>query len=254
MKNLLFVLVVMFSVSAFAEVYRSLPANDLWKEDLYRPKNPVQAQMFAQVIDLALELYKPVAAERGETLIINKLWNDPTVNADCERKTREKQLVINMYGGLARRPEISIEGFVLVLCHELGHAYGGTPYRMEIFQMSAEGQADYYSAKSCSANILWKIPQLGFQFAPTQYMMKSCGLGFTQDETRELCVRVLVGGQSLGNLLALLSSERAPNYETPDQAVVNTTNVSYPDTVQCRLDTYFNGATGKDRPKCWFRD
>lgn len=251
MKRFLLVFViVIISLNAFAEIHNSLPDNDLWKEDFLRPKSPLQAQMFNQIIDVATELYKPVAAERGETLTIVKNWDDPKVNASCMRSGKEVE--INMYGGLARRPEITMEGFVLVLCHELGHAYGGIPYIREYSQMSAEGQADYYSAKSCAANVLWKVPQLGFQVAPTPYMMTACGLGFTNDETRQLCLRVLVGGQSLGNLLAILSNDPKPSYETPDTNVVHTTTLSYPDTTQCRLDTYFAGATGKDRPKCWF--
>ena len=74
------------------------------------------------------------------------------VNANCMRNNGV--VTVNMYGGLARRPEVTPEGFALVLCHELGHAYGGTPYIFQQAQIAAEGQADYYGEQTCLKALL----------------------------------------------------------------------------------------------------
>ena len=56
-----------------------------------------------------------------------------------------------MFGGLARRPEITADGFLLVVCHELGHHLAGYPF---IDDWAAnEGQADYFATQSCTKNI-----------------------------------------------------------------------------------------------------
>ena len=46
-------------------------------------------------------------------------WKNDTVNANAQQRGRN--WIVNMYGGLARRPEIFFRRFAMVLCHELGH-------------------------------------------------------------------------------------------------------------------------------------
>lgn len=222
------------------------PENSLWLEDCLYCKSfgGITQSDFNLIVDTALKVYKTDADQNNEDLIINKRWTDPTVNADTMRRGQE--VVINMYGGLARRSEINKEGFILVLCHELSHAYGGTPYITTYNKISAEGQADYMSSKVCAKKII-DLLSLTYSLEPTNFMKESCSNNNT-------CVTTLSGGLSLGSLLSVISNEPEPNYETPDTTVVSHTLLSYPDTIQCRLDTYFNGAVGKERPRCWFKN
>ena len=43
-------------------------------------------------------------------------------------------LFIELNGGLARRPEVSSDGFTMVICHELGHFLAGLDGYSERFK------------------------------------------------------------------------------------------------------------------------
>ena len=45
----------------------------------------------------------------------------------------------------------------------------------------------------------------------------------------------------------------AVSFSTPDTTVVEETIFEEHPRLQCRLDTFFNGALGRPRPACWFR-
>jgi hypothetical protein len=218
--------------------------NDLWMEDSLDFTSNVDEAMFDAIIDVAEKLYAPIAKEWNETLTIKRNWTDGTVNASAWRDG-QGATEINMYGGLARRAEVVPIGFALVLCHELSHLYGGTPYIDVAARMAAEGQSDWKAAGWCLKGIVdSQVDQSPMDVTP--YIEKVCG-------KNAVCMRQLVGGNSLGKLLAKLSGEKVPNFETPDKTIVKKTNVSYPKTTQCRLDSYHNGTLGKDRPLCWYK-
>ena len=245
-------LLILIILAFFPAKHNALPENDLWKQD-FLDKSVDGEEMFNKIIDTAYEIYKPISEAAGDSsLTINNKWEDSTVNANAMRLFG--YAVINMYGGLARRPEITNEGFALVLCHELGHLYGGTPYLSAWRKMSAEGQADYYGAKTCLKKILKKLNLEDSELIPTEYMERTCYNIFPIQEDSDLCIQTMIGGQSLGNLLATIKEEEIPNYETPDPTIVEETLLSYPATIQCRLDTYHNGNLGLNRPACWFKD
>lgn len=225
-------------------VHKFMPDNDLWMEDNLNFVNNVDEAMFNAIIDEAKNLYAPIAKEWKEELVIQANWSDSTVNANASRDGKG-WTEINMYGGLARRQEVIPIGFALVLCHELGHLYGGKPYVNVGLKMAAEGQSDWYGAGWCLKNIVESmVDRTDFDYTP--YMDKLC----KNDAT---CLRQLAGGQSLGKLLSVLSKEAVPSYETPDKTVVSRTNTSYPKTTQCRLDSYRAGTLSQDRPLCWYK-
>lgn len=227
--------------------------NDLWMEDSLDATRGTTQEQFNQVIDLGLEFYKPVAAENQETLRINRRWDDATVNANCSRMWGG--VSINMYGGLARRDEVTAEGFALVLCHELGHAYGGTPYLSEYNKMSAEGQSDWWGAGECLKKVLSKLPENDKSYSGlTPFVEAKCAEKAAVDTPEyKICLRGMSASMSLGTLLSVLKKEPTPSAETPDTTVVETLNLSYPATIQCRYDNYFLGTLGMDRPLCWFK-
>jgi len=246
-KTLLFVTLLALASTTFASSYSYksfAPENDLWKEDALLKTTNVTEEMFNKIIDAAYTVFGPMAKQNRESLKINRKWSDSTVNANVSRMF--KYVTINMYGGLARRPEISPEGFALVLCHELGHAYGGLPYISTWQKLSAEGQADYSGAKDCLRKII-QTASIRTEFEPTAYIQDTC-----KDE--QLCMRAFTGAQSTADLLATLMGETMPDFQTPDKTVVNETLKSYPATVQCRLDTYRTGLLNSRRPACWFKD
>jgi len=249
---LLLVFLALASISQAYPSHSALPENDLWMEDYFEKSNSGE-EMFNRVIEAAEVVYKPIMEEFGDSsLTINRKWSDPMVNANATRFFGN--VTINMFGGLFRRPETTVEGFTLVLCHELNHAYGGLPYIRAWQKLSAEGQADYAGAKECMHKVLAVLKLEYFEEEPTGFMEDTCASAFKTEERQKLCVRSLVGGQSLGTLLATIKEEAMPDYETPDPMVVEETLLSYPATIQCRLDTYLRGTLQLDRPACWFKD
>jgi hypothetical protein len=238
---------------AAPKVHTFMPENDLWMEDSLSLMSAVDQPLFEEIIKAGYEAYIPFAQREGEKLVINALWGDGTVNANACRGCKPGEVTINMYGGLARRSEIIPEGFALVLCHELGHAYGGSPFISAPRQMSAEGQADYYATGQCYKKVAKKVPSLKSEFSPSDYIKQTCDAKFDAESQLD-CYHSLEGGLSLGSLLATLMRVSAPKYETPDQTVVTRTELSYPKTVQCRLDTYHAGTLEMKRPACWFKE
>jgi hypothetical protein len=224
------------------------PDNDLWQYDNpYLENASIDEALFNEIIKAGKDAYKFEAANAKEELIINALWTDKTVNANACRGCKPGQAIVNMYGGLARRSEILPESFALVLCHELGHLYGGSPYISPEYKMAAEGQSDYWATNACFDKIYARVPGLRTTHEAYQPYTENCG-----DNRR--CKNSLEGGQGLGNLLAFLTgANELPKYETPDTTVVSKTELSYPKTVQCRLDTYGAGTLMKPRPACWYK-
>ena len=217
-----------------------MPANDLHTQD-FIAKSAQGEAAFHRIIDLAEEAY----SNTGEQVIISRKWSESTVNANMMRYNGI--LYINMFGGLFRRPEVTPEGFAMVVCHEFGHAYGGYPYLREKLQISAEGQADYYAANECFGYVMTKWSEsIESRRMHSVYIEEKC-------ESDLWCKMSLKAGLSLGNLLGTLMRESV-SYETPDRSRVRKTALSYPKTAQCRLDTYAAGTLGEPRPACWFKD
>jgi hypothetical protein len=224
-----------------------MPENNLWMEDCVDCKsNGMTQELFESIVKAGRDAYAGEAQARGERLRINALWSNSTVNANACRGCTSGEVTVNMYGGLARRDEVLPESFALVLCHELGHAYGGTPYIVARSQMSAEGQSDYYSTSTCFERIYTRVPALRTTHASYEPAVEE----LCTDNRR--CRNGLAGAKGLGTLLAVLSRDPEPKFETPDTTVVDATELSYPATTQCRLDSYVAGMLNRARPLCWF--
>jgi hypothetical protein len=100
-----------------------LPPNNYGMYDRVDRVANIDEKQFNQIIDVIVAHFAPLAKLHGAELVANKLWTDPTVNASAQQMG--SKWIINMYGGLARREEITPDGFAHVDCHELGHQFGG---------------------------------------------------------------------------------------------------------------------------------
>lgn len=205
---------------------------------------------FNDVIDRAVKIYAPVISKAGGTLKVNRLWNDATVNASAQQQG--SSWILNMYGGLARHPTITEEGFALVVCHELGHHLGGAPKIAGWFGMndwaSNEGEADYSANLKCLRNYFadddnQKITdQAKLDGRLSAFAADLCEKQFATDADRLLCKRSSLGGTSVAGLFQDLRKEpTAPDYSKPDTSKVKKMFDDHPAT-QCRMDTYLAGA------------
>ncbi len=218
-----------------------LPPNDLSIPVDSRDASGINEEQFNAVLDSLDRLYAPIVAQQGGVLEIRRFWTDATVNASAQRLG--KNYVLNMYGGLARHEAITMDGFALVACHELGHHLGGAP-KMSGTWATNEGQADYYANLKClrmvfsySASSDFSRSAIGDEVAE-----KGCEQQFPDAAERALCVRNALAGKSLATLLMALRKETVePRFDTPDPAVAGSMLDSHPPT-QCRLDTYLQGA------------
>lgn len=230
---------LLFAQNAKASI---LPPNNLHLQDnLYSLAN-ITEQDFNTIINTIVEYYKPLVSAKGATLKSNNLWTDSTVNASAQQLGTS--WVINMYGGLARRSEVTPDGFAMVVCHELGHHLGGFPYYGDNDWAAAEGQADYFATQSCAREI-WRqqiTENARYRGLVGAYEKNKCDAVWSKVEDQDLCYRTAAAGQSLATLLgALRSAPNPPRFDTPDASKVSTTYTAHPEA-QCRLDTYFNGA------------
>jgi hypothetical protein len=231
------------------------PPNDLKISSLAfdATQGGITHKEFDAVLDRIQYLYEDeIALHKGE-LVIKRLWDTDTVNASAEEY--KGQWILNMYGGLARHPETTKDGFALVVCHEMGHHLGGAPkYKNEKYPWltqwaSNEGEADYYATLKClrryfaldTSSFVSENKLMGGTVDPL--VESRCQKMFLNTDERNICVRSTYAGLATSRLLNAISSGKTmPKFNTPDKSVVSKTNDSHP-AAQCRLDTYFSGAT-----------
>lgn len=189
---------------------------------VYATGKKLEKRRFFEIIRLLKNEFQELAVARGTKFEIFADYDSDWAQAFARRWDTDHILV---YGGLAAIPNVTEDAFALVLCHEIGHLYGGRPYSDEHNELSVEGQADYWSA-SCFERILPKLPH------------------------RE--------GNRLQDAALVLTSFYAdnrniphPEVHTPDVTVVSSTLKTHPEP-QCRLDTILAGLTRGPRPLCWY--
>jgi hypothetical protein len=229
------------------------------------------------IMDRIQSLFGDVVKSKGGTLVINRLWTDDTVNSSAEQQGN--QWIINMYGGIARHPDITVEGEALVACHEMGHHLGGAP-KEEGTWATDEGGADYFATLKCLKEFFALDDNgtilSGMTLDPLA--QKDCAAQYSDVKSQDICLRISKSAESVAYLFQDLSQESTrPQFSTPDTSQVDQTNDDHPAT-QCRMDTYFNGdlctapvttaqsdtdwkvgacVQGTDamgfRPRCWFQ-
>lgn len=188
---------------------------------------------FTAVLDKFQNIYNSEISKHGAHLVLHRLWSNDTVNSDTS--VDGDNWVINAYGGLARFPGITPDGYLMVLCHEAGHHLGGYP-RIGSSWASNEGQSDYYAGNKCFPKFSGST-----QFVPSEVTHK-CQLQHADSNGLHKCEQASIAGMNLAQILNKLNGGmESIGYNTPDPKKVGHTNNEHP-AAQCRLDTYYNGA------------
>jgi hypothetical protein len=194
---------------------------------------------FNEAIDKAQEAYAPIIEEiHGARLKINKNWSDSTVNASASQWFGTWN--VEMYGGLARRPEVSLDGFTLVICHEIGHHLAGYPFASR--WAANEGQSDYFGTLSCARRLWGDEAEINQSFREQipERPRQLCDSAWSEVSDQDLCYRMMAAGKSLAELLGAMRGDEV-SFDAIDSSVVAETDHSHP-AAQCRLDTYMAGA------------
>jgi hypothetical protein len=226
---------------------------------IFRVIEPYQklAALHNARIVLRIPLDAPVPEEcndaADEDSILHCSWLSDFTNADAGRSRQETGWSIGVGGGLARLPTMTPEGFTLVLCHEIGHLFGGFPFLREGFTglalpVSVDGQADYFAAQVCARKIWAQDDNASnAQGVPYEQMIEPlavtrCQAVYEAQEERELCYKTVFAGMVFVKTLGrTVNPDEHPSVGTPDLNEVEITDNYHP-AAQCRLDTFLAGA------------
>ncbi len=201
----------------------------------------ISESQFKDILKRVGDFYSPIVKKKGGNLNIFGDWKSATVNAYAVRSGTT--WIVNIYGGLARHPQMTEDGVMLVVCHELGHHLGGAPKKARSMGnlsrwASNEGEADYWGSMKCLRRILQTEDNVTYMTSrlvnPTA--KAKCDATYRDDQERALCARIANASESLAKVLSQADDKVA--FETPDASVVKKTFDEHP-KAQCRLDTYF---------------
>lgn len=254
------------------------PDNYLWISTKNNNNEYITEKSFKSLLKKLNTFFSPMLSKK---LVVTGDWKNGKVNAYAENSSNSWNIVI--FGGLARHEYMLPEGLILSFCHELGHFVGGYPKYIHYSQQSwasSEGQADYYAATKCMKMFLLENKDIKFSNKTINTAKKKCSQVFEDKERYKICVRISVAGKYLGKILADINNIPMPQLSTPSNLEVESTNFNYYPPVQCRVDTYFQGALCYmdpykpvsdynpnkgycsesngfiigNRPKCWYRN
>lgn len=200
----------------------------------------IDENTFNAIIDVADQVYTPILKKNGLTLVFDRKWQDDTVNAYCQRDT--ELVTVSLFGGLARLKDMTPEGFLIVVAHELAHAMSVYPLYPSSWA-SSEQSSDNMAVQQIARKLFAQEASGGEDkcncgFAPdySRKINDYCAK-FQDEEQNIICKRSMAGGLALGKVLATLGDEPIPSYETPSRTRVKKTQTSHA-SAQCRLDQY----------------
>jgi hypothetical protein len=249
MKLLTLVLLSFLTFSASTQTITFFPENDLRRPET---RSTINTEMeFEKAMSDIREIYVPLLQDNyAKTLNLMGDWSDDTVNAYTFPS--EGMVNIQMFGGLFRHELTTIDGFLAVVCHELGHNIGGLPKYARYGKpewAQNEGGSDYYAISKCTKKLFAKdigvtldiYDNMSENNKDGMYAKHKCDSVFDNEVDSAICTRSALAGLSLGKLLASLSGKTV-SFQTPNQTKVTVTNVTGYPASQCRLDTYLQGA------------
>lgn len=248
MKELIVLIFMVFCISAQSSSHFCFPQNTRYNPVGSKSVNSINKEEFADSIAQAKAVYSPIFKEKyNAELVVEEKWDDNTVNAYAQQSG--KSWKVTMFGGLARDPLVTKDGFTAVICHEIGHHVGGAPRKPGLLGTwaSNEGQSDYFATSKCLRKIFENESELNLkvyksELTEDQKLAKNACEGVYKSEAEAaLCFRLAMAGESLAKLLGSLGGNANVKFGTPDVTIAPKTNHNHPKG-QCRMDTYFQGA------------
>lgn len=211
---------------------------------------------FNKIVHILKDVYTPLVKKQlHQDFILVADWQNDEANAFArvERQDPEDEnsaliRVVKLYGGLARHPLMTPEAFLTVACHEVGHHLAGAPEVdfMNESKISAEGQSDYFATSKCLRRIYRKMGDSKkwlIHSAVPLVVRTKCQFHFFDEEDSAICMRSAMASFDLAQVLASLQEEdpKTLSFNKKDPNITPVMNLYHP-FVQCRLDTFFNGA------------
>jgi hypothetical protein len=204
-----------------------------------------------QILEDASSLYEPIARESfKKSLHINIKQNNLSY-ASADHDENELRVTIN--SGLLDSDRLTPDSLRMIVCHELGHLFGGAPRRNVPVEwdgpmaqdglslLSSEGQADYYAAVVCFKKFI-SLPQSPSE-RPTDItragpVFKNKCLSSTSTPLEyNNCLRAGLAAIDFLNLVR----DFPISCEKHDSSHAKTLIRDFYPERQCRLDTMING-------------
>ncbi len=250
-------------------LFGSIPENPWDKAD--GPTWNISEAEFHERIDQVYAVYSPIFKELGVNFWFERQWTSHVVNlyADIWENQWNKNWKIIVHGGLARRPQLTKDGFVLALCHELGHLVAGFPLK-NYTKYSSEGQSDFYATHVCAKKVFGEMAKKA-PIINLGVKVPICDTGYDTKLEQDVCYLTVFAAKSLADTLSQITGE----YRTPEIDIKDSYKAPYiikqHSSSQCRLDTMIAGllcqkpwddkiipydkknASCLNRPECWYK-
>lgn len=192
----------------------------------------------------ASRAYSPVVSQLGGNLDVQNLWDRGDVNAQAGK--RGSTWTVYMYGGMARLSDVTVDGYTVVLCHEIGHLLAAYPFKradQTRSGLSSEGNSDYFATYNCFKKLFENDIQENARIAASapEKAKRICSDAFQDENRKNLCIRGVAAGHNIQ--IAFHKDRGGSDAEIGklDPREVRTTNVNHPAS-QCRENTTTAGA------------
>jgi hypothetical protein len=134
---------------------------------------------FNLAINEMRDLYENQIRGDGKTFVVKDNWRVSEEQASI--KNYRGKVTLTISGGLAKKPTMTIDAFRLILCHEMGHYFGGLPKKGPYDWATNEGQSDYYSTAKCFKRLVpnkeERLPRVkAAALVVTRHLAESIGL------------------------------------------------------------------------------
>ena len=205
-----------------------------------------------QIINDAKAIYEPLSITTFNKPLYFRINESSTVGGSAHHETDHLAIILDK--GLLITPRLTPDGFRMLICHELGHLFGGAPRKNVpaewegptaedgLSLLTSEGQADYYASLVCFRKLLEiessLSPKPDYQRAGARLKQKCETLAGYKKQKLQTCLRTGLAGEDFLKLTFdfSISCEKADDSIAP-----HLIRDFYPDR-QCRLDTIVNGA------------
>ncbi len=193
------------------------------------------------------ELYSTLSQKYGTDFIMKLKWADWTVEGTHSVITSSKRVLSVSAGMILEMALLDSDVQDVLICHELGHLFGGYPFYDDLmaerfFLNASEGQADYYATEVCVKHFWKNENNEVFERLASEENKNLCRAVWGGDlQKRHLCNRSLLAIQGVSEFFEKFNGVKTSLFNPEKKEVGWTNNYSYPSS-QCRIDTLVAGA------------
>lgn len=225
--------------------------------------------LYAGIRKNFISIYGPIVKEaRNVDLNVGVSTEYPTNAGGVSLYKNEARIEMgsDMHRNLAVSPDI----YLAILCHEVGHILGGTPYSLNTLKpssqwqsttpSSSEGQSDFFSSLTCMKKVFASdTPTVPTSYNVSDRVKALCENKFETVLEQNICQRSAAAGFGVASYIISVYDSLSPgqpmakiSMDTPEKDGTSVGKL-YP-SLQCRFDTILAGALNQKRPGCWFKE